>query len=121
MALLKPLTREEIAPDLVSLCDECERGYPDFRHLWPPIAQSPIVFRHVSRQLLELERASPVEARAFEIAILVVSHVTRCESCVVHHTPRALHTGRTVGQVACPATIGAANLDESTTWPRHPG
>src|SRR5437867_6859607 len=33
MALLTPLTRDEVAPDLVSLWDECERVYPDFRHL----------------------------------------------------------------------------------------
>src|SRR5437870_13854393 len=51
MALLTPLTRDEVAPDLVSLWDECERVYPDFRHLWAPMAHSPIVLRHVWGQL----------------------------------------------------------------------
>jgi len=121
MALLKPLTRHEIASDLVSLWDECERIYPDFRHLWATMAHSPIVFRHVWGQLLELKRESPVEARHFEIAILVVSHVTRCEYCVAHHTPPALHAGLTDEQVAYLATIGAAGLTEESTWVHHPG
>ena len=121
MALLTPLTRDEIAPDLVALWDECARVYPDFRHLWATMAHSPIVFRHVWGQLLALKRESPVEGRHFEIAILVVSHVTRCDYCVAHHTPRALHTGLTGEQVAYLAMVGAASLDENTPWPRHPG
>ena len=121
MALLKPLTREEIAPDLVSLWDECERVYPDFRHLWATMAHSPIVFRHVWGQLLDLKRESPVEARHFEIAILVVSHVTRCEYCVAHHTGRAFQTGLTDEQVAYLATVGAASMTKDGTCLRHPG
>src|SRR5206468_3441944 len=61
MALLTPLTRDEVAPDLVSLWDECERVYPDFRHLWATMAHSPIVIRHVWGQLLDLKRESPVD------------------------------------------------------------
>src|SRR5438445_599561 len=68
MALLTPLTRDEVAPDLVSLWDECERVYPDFRHLWATMAHSPIVIRHVWGQLLDLKRESPVDARHFETA-----------------------------------------------------
>src|SRR3989475_5579504 len=121
MALLTPLTRDEVAPDLVSLRDECERVYPDFRHLWATMAHSPIVFRHVWGQLLDLKRESPVDARHFEIAILVVSHVTRCDYCVSHHTPRALGTGLTTAQVEYLATVGGASTDANGTVGRHPG
>jgi AhpD family alkylhydroperoxidase len=121
MALLKPLTRDEIAPELVVLWDECERIYPDFRHLWATMAHSPIVFRHVWGQLLAIERDSPVEARLFEIAILVVSNATRCDYCVAHHTPRALGTGLTAAQVAYLATLGAADLVEGAEFAPHPG
>src|SRR5690349_24593856 len=44
MALLKPLTRDEIGAELLPLWDACERAYPDFRHLWATMAHSPIVF-----------------------------------------------------------------------------
>ena len=95
MALLKPLTRDEIAPELHALWDECEKTYPDFRNSWATMAHSPILFRHVWGQLLALKKESPVEARHFEIAILVVSNATRCDYCVAHHSPRALGAGLT--------------------------
>ena len=122
MALLKPLTRDEVAPDLTPLWDECERVYPDFRNLWATMAHSPIVFRHVWGQLLALKRESPVQARHFEIAILVVSNATRCEYCVAHHTPRALGTGLTAAQVSQLAALTAAEPREDETFAAtHPG
>lgn len=121
MALLTPLTRGEIAPDLVPLWDECERAYPDFRNLWATMAHSPVVFRHVWGQLLALKRESPVSARHFEIAILVVSNATRCEYCVAHHAPRALGTGLTPAQVAYLATLGRPWFSEDEAFPPHPG
>jgi AhpD family alkylhydroperoxidase len=111
VALLKPLTRDEIGPELVPLWDECERTYPDFRNLWATMAHSPVVFRHVWGQLLALKRESPVAARHFEIVILVVSQATRCDYCVAHHTPRALATGLTPEQVAALGTVATGEDD----------
>jgi len=120
MPLLKPLSRDEITPELLPLWDECERSYPDFRNLWATMAHSPIVFGHVWGQLLALKRDSPVAARHFEIAILVVSNATRCEYCVAHHTPRALGTGLTRAQIEYLATL-TAGLGETDEVTRHPG
>ena len=78
MPLLPPLTRDQLSDDLKPLWDECERLAPSFRHLWATMANSPTIFRHVWTQLLELKRTSPVEARQFELGILVVSTLTRC-------------------------------------------
>ena len=69
----------------------------------------------------DLKRESPVDARHFEIAILVVSHVTRCDYCVSHHTPRALGTGLTTAQVEYLATVGGASVDANGTVGQHPG
>jgi AhpD family alkylhydroperoxidase len=122
MALLKPLTRGELAADLLPLWDACERAYPDFRHLWATMAHSPIVFVHVWGQLLALKRESPVQARHFEIAILVVSSATRCEYCVAHHTPRALGTGLGTEQIAYLAELPRAPLGEDERFEiAHPG
>jgi AhpD family alkylhydroperoxidase len=122
MALLKPMTRDEVAPELVELWDECERTYPDFRNLWATMAHSPIVFRHVWGQLLALKRSSPVDARHFEIAILVVSNATRCDYCVAHHVPRALGTGLTDAQIGYLATLTGTTLaDDETFTAVHPG
>jgi AhpD family alkylhydroperoxidase len=115
VALLEPLTRDEIGPDLVPLWDECERTYPDFRNLWATMAHSPVVFRHVWGQLLALKRESPVAARHFEIVILVVSQANRCDYCVAHHTPRALASGLTrqqVGQLAAWSASAVTDGDE---------
>ena len=121
MPLLKPLTRDEIAPELVALWDECERTYPDFRNSWATMAHSPVLFRHVWGQLLALEHDSPVEARHFEIVILVMSNATRCDYCVAHHTPRALGTGLTDAQVAYLAALAGQPLTENHELAPHPG
>jgi AhpD family alkylhydroperoxidase len=121
MPLLKPLTREQIAADLVPLWDECERTYPDFRNSWATMAHSPVIFRHVWGQLLALKDDSPVEARHFEIVILVMSNANRCEYCVSHHTPRALGTGLTPAQVAYLATLTASGVAEDGEVTSHPG
>ena len=121
MALLKPLTRDDIEPELVPLWDECERTYPDFRNLWATMAHSPVIFRHVWGQLLALKRESPVAARHFEIVILVVSQATRCDYCVAHHTPRALATGLTADEVAHLGTLGAAGVTEDDEFAPVPG
>jgi AhpD family alkylhydroperoxidase len=122
MPLLKPLTRDQIEPELTPLWDECERTYPDFRNLWATMAHSPIVFRHVWGQLLALKRDSPVEARHFEIVILVVSNATRCDYCVAHHTPRALGTGLTAAQVRYLTSLAGTGLaDDEAFVAEHPG
>jgi len=116
MPLLKPLTRDDVAPELWPLWDACEQAYPDFRNLWATMAHSPIVFGHVWGQLLALERESPVAARHFEIAILVVSSATRCDYCVAHHTPRALGTGLTTAQLDYLAALPGVPLAEDETF-----
>ena len=73
MPLLAMPTREQVDPEVRTLWDECERVYPAFKHLWATQANSPIIFRHVWGQLLELKRRSPVAARHFEIGIVVAS------------------------------------------------
>ena len=121
MPLLKPLTRAQIAPDLHALWDECEKTYPDFRNSWATMAHSPILFRHVWGQLLALKKESPVEARHFEIAILVVSHTTRCDYCVAHHAPRALGTGLSAAQVDALARLAGIPLAEDHAFAMYPG
>ena len=89
MPLLTMPTREQVDAEVRALWDECERTYPAFKHLWATQANSPIIFRHVWGQLLELKRRSPVAARHFEIGIVVASALNRCRYCVSHHAPLA--------------------------------
>jgi AhpD family alkylhydroperoxidase len=121
MPPLKPLTRDDVAPDLHALWDECEKAYPDFRNSWATMAHSPILFRHVWGQLIALKKDSPVAARHFEITILVVSNATRCEYCVAHHSPRALGAGLTAAQVAALAELARAPLAEDHAFATYPG
>src|SRR5262245_64030169 len=114
MPPLKPLTREDIAPELRALWDDCEKAYPDFRNSWATMAHSPILFRHVWGQLLALKRESPVAARHFEITILVVSNATRCDYCVAHHHPRALGVGLSTAKLDALAALARAPLDGNT-------
>ena len=121
MPPLKPLTRDDVTPDLHALWDECETAYPDFRNSWATMAHSPILFRHVWGQLIGLKKDSPVAARHFEITILVVSNATRCEYCVAHHSPRALGAGLTAAQVAALAELARAPLAEDHAFATYPG
>lgn len=79
MPLMKPATRDQLPPDLRLLWDACEHTYPAFRGLWSTMANSPTIFRHIWGELLELKRTSPVAARHFEIGIVVVSTLSRCQ------------------------------------------
>ena len=121
MPSLKPLTRDDITPDLRALWDECETVYPDFRNSWATMAHSPILFRHVWGQLVALKQESPVAARHFEITILVVSNATRCEYCVAHHAPRALGAGLSAAQIAALAELARVPLAEDHAFGAYPG
>jgi AhpD family alkylhydroperoxidase len=121
MGLLPALTRDQVAPDLHALWDDCERTVPAFRNLWATMAHSPTVFRHVWGQLLELKRRSPVAARLFEIAIVVVSSLNRCTYCVSHHVPLAEAAGLGPAQLAALAALDLGPLPEDHAFPTRPG
>lgn len=121
MPLLLPATREQLPADLHPLWDECERTLPAFRNLWATMAHSPAIFRHVWGQLLELKRASPVAARHFELAIVVVSALNRCRYCVSHHAPLARAAGLTDQQLAYVSGLALGPLGEDHAFPPRPG
>lgn len=121
MALLRPLTREEVAPELLDLWDECARTAPGFQHLWATMANSPTIFRHVWGQLLELKRESPVAARHFEIAIVVVSALNRCRYCIAHHAPLARATGLDEAQMASLSALELGPLSPEHDFPLRTG
>src|SRR5262247_1095024 len=117
MPLMTMPTRESVDPEVRALWDKCERTYPAFKHLWATQANSPIVFRHVWGQLLELKRRSPVAARHFEIGIVVASTLNRCRYCVSHHAPLAESAGLTEAQVATLARLRLAPLPGTHDFP----
>lgn len=121
MGLLPALTRDQISSDLHGHWDECERTLPAFRNLWATMANSPIVFRHVWGQLLELKRRSPVAARHFEIAIVVVSNLNRCAYCVSHHAPLAEAAGLRPDQLDALASLTLGALPQDHDFPTRPG
>jgi AhpD family alkylhydroperoxidase len=121
MGLLPPLSRDQVSPDLHALWDDCERTLPAFRNLWATMAHSPTIFRHVWGQLLELKRASPVAARHYEIAIVVVSNLNRCGYCVSHHTPLAEAAGLRPDQLTALAAVSLGPLPEDHDFPTRPG
>ena len=121
MGLLPPLTRDRIPTDLHALWDECERTLPAFRNLWATMAHSPALFRHVWGQLLELKRQSPVAARHFEIAIVVVSSLNRCAYCVSHHAPLARLAGLSADQLTALMALTLGPLPEDHAFPTRPG
>jgi AhpD family alkylhydroperoxidase len=121
MGLLPPLTRDQVPPDLHALWDECERTLPAFRNLWATMAHSPVIFRHVWGQLLELKAQSPVAARHFEIAIVVVSTLNRCAYCVAHHVPLAEAAGLEPAQLEALSRLTLGPLAEDHAFPVRPG
>jgi AhpD family alkylhydroperoxidase len=121
VGLLPPLTRDQVSSDLHALWDDCEATLPAFRNLWATMAHSPIVFRHVWGQLLELKRRSSVAARYFEIAIVVVSNLNRCAYCVSHHAPLAEAAGLRPEQLDAIANLTLGALPEDHDFPTRLG
>jgi len=121
MPLMSMPTREQVDPEVRPLWDECERAFPAFKHLWATQAHSPIVFRHVWGQLLELKRGSPVAARHFEIGIVVASALNRCHYCISYHAPLAEAAGLSQVQVATLAGLRLEPLAENHDFPPRAG
>ena len=121
MPLLPALTRAQCPAELLPLWDECAARYPQFRHLWATMANSPTIFRHIWGELLELKRVSPVAARHFEIAVVVVSNLNRCRYCVAHHTPLAAAAGLDAAQLDALAGVALGPLPEDWDFPPRPG
>ena len=121
MPLMTMPTRQQVDPEVRALWDECERTYPAFKHLWATQAHSPIIFRHVWGQLLELKRRSPVAARHFEIGIVVASALNRCRYCVSHHSPLAGAAGLSDEQVESLERLALGPLGEAHDFPPHDG
>lgn len=121
MGLLPVLAREQIAPELHPLWDECAKSYPTFANLWGTMAHSPTIFRHIWGGLLELKRQSPVTARQFELAIVVISALNRCRYCVSHHTPFAREAGLGDAQLEDLARLELEALPEDYAFPTRPG
>jgi AhpD family alkylhydroperoxidase len=119
MALLPMVTRDDVRPELRALWDDCERLAPTFKHLWATQANSPIVFRHIWGELLEMKKSSPVAARHFELAIVVVSSLNRCTYCVSHHVPLAEAAGVEARQLAALGALTLAALAEDHAFPRR--
>jgi AhpD family alkylhydroperoxidase len=117
MGLLPMRSREDFAPELRALWDDCERLAPTFKHLWATQANSPIVFRHIWGELLEMKKASPVAARHFELAIVVVSSLNRCTYCVSHHVPLAEAAGVEARQLATLGALTLAPLPDDHAFP----
>ncbi|HEV8584392.1 MAG TPA: carboxymuconolactone decarboxylase family protein [Methylomirabilota bacterium] len=121
MGLLPALTRAQIDSELRPLWDDCERLAPTFRELWATQANSPIVFRHIWGGLLEMKKASPVAARQFELAIVVVSSLNRCRFCVAHHVPLAEAAGTSAAQLATLRGLSLGPLPEDYAFPQRAG
>lgn len=85
------------------------------------MAHSPTIFRHVWGQLLELKRTSPVEARQFELGIVVVSTLTRCAYCLAQHTPLAEAAGLTTTQIEAIAKLDLGPLPDGHAFPPRAG
>jgi AhpD family alkylhydroperoxidase len=121
MPLLPVLTREQIAPELHDLWDQCEATAPEFRHLWGTMAHSPTIFRYIWGELLALKRESPVAARHFELAVVTTSTLTSCIYCVSHHTPLAAQAGCDNAQLDYLLNLRLEALSETYAFPIRPG
>jgi AhpD family alkylhydroperoxidase len=68
-----------------------------------------------------MKRSSPVVARHFELAIVVVSGLNRCRYCVSHHAPLAAAPGLSPSQVEVVERLDLRPLPESHDFPPRPG
>jgi len=102
MARVPLLTgNDDIAPEVRAVFESVEdMGLERFMNQFSALAHHPPLTRAIHGLMQAYYAESLVDKKYLELAILMVSHLNRCNYCVVHHTPPALNNGVSAAQLA---------------------
>ncbi|WP_269495445.1 carboxymuconolactone decarboxylase family protein [Castellaniella sp. S9] len=79
---------ESLSPKLQALFPHYTLGSDHFAEQFRVLAQVEPAAEHLFDMLLTLKNRQGISLRHAELAIIVTSHLNRCQYCVVGHTPR---------------------------------
>ena len=102
MARVPLLTADDdIAPEVRAVFESVEdMGLERFMNQFGALAHHPALAQAIHGLMQAYYAESLVDKKYLELAILMVSHLNRCNYCVVHHTPPALNNGVSAAQLA---------------------
>lgn len=94
-------TDDEVAPEVRAVFESVEdMGLERFMNQFGALAHHPPLTQAIHGLMQAYYAESLVDKKYLELAILMVSHLNRCNYCVVHHTPPALNNGVSAAQLA---------------------
>jgi AhpD family alkylhydroperoxidase len=101
MARVPLLTADDdIAPAVRAVFQSVEdMGQERFMNQFSALAHHPPLTRAIHGLMQACYAESLVDQQYLELAILMVSHLNRCNYCVAHHTPPALNNGVSAAQL----------------------
>jgi AhpD family alkylhydroperoxidase len=76
-----------------------DMGLERFMNQFSALAHHPALTQAIHGLMQAYYSESLVDKKYLELAILMVSHLNRCNYCVVHHTPPALSNGVSAAQI----------------------
>lgn len=94
-------TDDDVAPEVRAVFESVEdMGLERFMNQFGALAHHPPLTQAIHGLMQAYYAESLVDKKYLELAILMVSHLNRCNYCVVHHTPPALNNGVSAAQLA---------------------
>ncbi len=102
MATLRPLEKDEMAPEARAVIDEIKaaRGVDDVNNFWKALAHQPANLRRIWDGLKQVMSPGELDPVVKEMLYIAVSAANNCDYCVHSHTASARAKGMTPGQYA---------------------
>ncbi len=114
MARVRDIELDEVPEDVQPIYSRYAEEYGPFLNQVKIFAHRPAALKHIMGLLLELAGEVVLPKRYLEIALVVVSKLNECTSCVAHHAPRLVDQGLpadTVAQILEPDCPGLDDVD----------
>ncbi len=93
MARVRNVEIDEVPEDVRPIYARYTQEYGPFLNQVRVMAHRPPALKHLMGMLMELSDEAVLPKRYLEIAVVVVSTLNKCDYCIAHHAPRAVHYG----------------------------
>ena len=114
MARVRDIDVDELSSELKQEYEQFAANYGPFINQLKVYAHRPAASRHIMGLLLEFSNDVLLPKRHLELALLVVSRMNECQSCIKYHTPELISEGfsqETVENILRPDCPGLDELD----------
>ena len=93
MARVRDIDVDELSSELRQEYEQCAANYGPFINQLKVYAHRPAASLHIMGLLHEFSIDVLLPKRHLELALLVVSRMNECQSCIKHHAPELISEG----------------------------